>query len=174
LIEELNDKERYYQDLYNVLSKDGLNCKLTKSLDRSGVVSDATKLKMSRKPSEITKEKLRQHNLGKKHSKQTLEKMRHSQSLVSLEVKQKRKLKLIEYHKNNVSKHVGRKIPINTILKMRDSKSNELILDNMMGIYYFSISEVSRIYNIPFTTIWRQLNGKSKNKTNLIKLNNYE
>ena len=33
---ELNNKERFYQDLYSVISKNGLNCKLTKSNDKSG------------------------------------------------------------------------------------------------------------------------------------------
>ena len=32
---ELNNKERFYQDLYSVISKNGLNCKLTKSNDKS-------------------------------------------------------------------------------------------------------------------------------------------
>lgn len=44
---ELNDKERYYQDLYSVTNKDGLNCRLTESLDRTGEFSTETKLKMS-------------------------------------------------------------------------------------------------------------------------------
>jgi len=43
---ELNEKERYYQDLYSVL-KNGLNCRLTNSFDRSGRLSEETKLKLS-------------------------------------------------------------------------------------------------------------------------------
>lgn len=45
-ISELNDKERYYQDLYSVITKNGLNCILTKSSDRSGNISELTKIKM--------------------------------------------------------------------------------------------------------------------------------
>lgn len=41
-ISELNDKERYYQDLYSVTSDKGLNCSLTKSSDRSGKLSIET------------------------------------------------------------------------------------------------------------------------------------
>lgn len=37
---ELNDKERYYQDLYSVIDRNGLNCKLTKTDDRSGRYSE--------------------------------------------------------------------------------------------------------------------------------------
>lgn len=35
-IDELNFKERYYQDYYNVLSEDGLNCRLTTTKDKFG------------------------------------------------------------------------------------------------------------------------------------------
>jgi group I intron endonuclease len=44
-ISELNEKERYYQDLYNVL-KNGLNCKLTTTSSRSGKISYETLVKM--------------------------------------------------------------------------------------------------------------------------------
>jgi len=35
-IEDLNNKERYYQDLYDVTNKSGLNITLTKSNDKKG------------------------------------------------------------------------------------------------------------------------------------------
>lgn len=43
---ELNDKERYYQDLYSAIGKNGLNCLLTKSSDRSGRLSNELRAKM--------------------------------------------------------------------------------------------------------------------------------
>ena len=46
-INEVNDKERYNQDLYNSSNKFGLNIRLTKSNDRSGTFTEETKLKMS-------------------------------------------------------------------------------------------------------------------------------
>lgn len=54
-ISELNELERYYQEIYNVIDS-GLNCKLTNTNDSSGVLS------------EETKNKIRNVNLGKKHS----------------------------------------------------------------------------------------------------------
>jgi group I intron endonuclease len=39
-IEELNTRERYWQDFYNVLGPEGLNCRLTTTADRSGKVSE--------------------------------------------------------------------------------------------------------------------------------------
>ena len=46
-ISELNHKERYYQDLYSAIGKNGLNCRLTASNDRSGKLSEETKQKLS-------------------------------------------------------------------------------------------------------------------------------
>jgi len=45
---ELNTRERYYQDYYNVIGKNGLNCRLTKSNDKSGKFSIESRLKMSK------------------------------------------------------------------------------------------------------------------------------
>ena len=58
-IESLNEKERYWQDEYDVLSKDGLNCKLTKTLDKSGVSSQETN------------ERVRLSNIGNKRRFET-------------------------------------------------------------------------------------------------------
>jgi len=46
-ISELNDKERYYQDLYSSTNKNGLNLRLTRSADRSGKISQEVKDKIS-------------------------------------------------------------------------------------------------------------------------------
>jgi len=47
-ISELNEKERYYQDLYLTIGANGLNCVLTKTDDRSGYFSGETKLKVKK------------------------------------------------------------------------------------------------------------------------------
>lgn len=47
-IKELNTRERYWQEYYDVLSEKGLNCKLTKVGDKSGVHSEETKRKQSK------------------------------------------------------------------------------------------------------------------------------
>jgi len=44
---DLNFFERKWQDYYNVTGKKGMNCKLTKTNDKSGNVSDETREKMS-------------------------------------------------------------------------------------------------------------------------------
>ena len=60
--EQLNEFERDFQEAYDVINT-GLNCYLTKTTDRSGKLSEATKLKMSIsatgiRHSEETKQKL--------------------------------------------------------------------------------------------------------------------
>lgn len=48
-IEELNELERYYQDFYDCIGRNGLNCMLTKSKLAPRVVSEETKRKVSEK-----------------------------------------------------------------------------------------------------------------------------
>lgn len=48
-VEKLNERERFYQELFNVIGDGGLNLKLTKTTDKSGRHSDETKDKIRRK-----------------------------------------------------------------------------------------------------------------------------
>jgi hypothetical protein len=47
-IEELNTRERHWQDFYNVLSEKGLNCRLTGTKDKSGYISETSISKLSK------------------------------------------------------------------------------------------------------------------------------
>lgn len=72
---ELNDKERYYQDLFNVVSDSGLNCMLTTSSTKSGKASESTiSILTGRKLSDATREKMR----NKKLSEETRSKISQS------------------------------------------------------------------------------------------------
>lgn len=51
----LNERERYWQDRYDVLSKKGLNCKLTATDSKSGSLSTETKEKIGLKTKGTTK-----------------------------------------------------------------------------------------------------------------------
>jgi group I intron endonuclease len=72
-IGKLNNRERYWQEFYNVV-EEGLNCKFTKTDEKSGYLSEETKNKISKankgKPSSM---------LGKTHSQETKMKMSESQ-----------------------------------------------------------------------------------------------
>jgi group I intron endonuclease len=47
-VKDLNNLERYYQDLYDACGEFGLNCVLTESNGRSGAISDKTREKLSK------------------------------------------------------------------------------------------------------------------------------
>lgn len=53
-IEELNEKERYYQDLYSATGYNGLNCRLTKSSDKSGENRPESKKRISESKKGVT------------------------------------------------------------------------------------------------------------------------
>jgi group I intron endonuclease len=63
-IDELNNRERYWQDFYNVIGDNGLNCVLTKSDTKTGYTSEQTKKNMSLAQS------------GRKHRQETILKFR--------------------------------------------------------------------------------------------------
>lgn len=91
---DLNELERYYQDLYSSTDKSGLNIRLTKSSDRSGKFSEDSRRKMSEakkgtkrspevckaisdKMKEISKQRsseyydnLKKSNIGRKHTEE--------------------------------------------------------------------------------------------------------
>lgn len=73
-IELLNERERYYQDLYNVLNN-GLNCRLTETNNKSGKLSEAVKLKMSKsqKGRKLTIEHKQKLSIAKLNNKRSLE-----------------------------------------------------------------------------------------------------
>jgi len=98
--EELNNRERYWQEFYNVVKK-GLNCVLTETFDKKRIISQETKNKISknnakywlgkkipRKSVELgiknriyTKEyrkKIGEKSKGRKHSEESKERRRQS------------------------------------------------------------------------------------------------
>lgn len=126
LPEELNEKEKYYVDLYQTFnSKEGLNL-----LDGGGrkVFSDETKKKISdtlkRKKINVgkvvsleTREKMRQARLGKKHSQETKEKMSIAQS--GEKHSQYGKPKSDATKEKISKKHLGKKLSEETRNKMK-------------------------------------------------------
>lgn len=177
---ELNDKERYYQDLYSVLSKNGMNCKLTRSSDRSGKHSDETKLKMSfsgkgktisiesrikqsiskKNMSQETKIKIGLFHKGRKRSKETILKMSVSKSNISEETRLKMSVG-----------QIGRKQSKEMIQKRIQSikeNAGKIILDVSLGIFYIGIKQAVPVYGIKYINLAKMLSGHRKNKTNLM------
>lgn len=157
--EELNDKERYYQDVFSANGKNGLNCKLTKSSDKSGKLSDETKKKIgeaNRNPSAETRRKLSEAQKGKVFSIERRQKMSESFKNPSIETRRK----IGEAQK-------GRKRSDETKNKMSEA-IKKIILNIETGIFYFGAKEAAESVGITEYILWNKLSGRTKNKTNLI------
>ena len=141
---DLNLKERFYQELYNVIDN-GLNCTLQELNGKSGKLSDETKEKISKnhskhfkgkKHSEYSKEQNRIKHIGKKHTKETC-------------------LKMSESRKG-----------INSIFSIKVICTNTLK-------QWDCISDCAKELNYNISTLCRYLNGKRKNKTTIVYLKDY-
>lgn len=82
-LNQLNEKERYWQDFYYVLGVNGLNLRLTKSNDKSGYLSKETKDKLSNHKKEHPEKhkhllKYTKNWVGRKHTDETKFNMRLS------------------------------------------------------------------------------------------------
>jgi group I intron endonuclease len=123
-IDLLNERERYWQEHYDVI-KSGLNCKYVSTLEKSGPLSEETKIKISiankgrinkrknYKHSEETKRKISIANKGKssngftgKHTNESKRKM--SESKKGRVISKEHKLKLSIAAKGKPSKLKGR------------------------------------------------------------------
>lgn len=71
-ISELKKRERYWQNFYDVLGSNGLNCRLTGTDEEKGIVSEETRKKIG------LAGKNNKNMLGKKHSEETKKKMSNS------------------------------------------------------------------------------------------------
>lgn len=152
-IELLNEKERYYQDLYNVVGKFGMNCILKETFDKAGEISLQTRIKMSEsaKKKTITEEhrnKLRENKsgknngmFGKTHSEETREKMR-----------------LLKVNKKLSKEHIQNKIK---------SQCTPVICTETNKIWN-SVAECGRENKIPYTTLLNYLKNIRPNKTTFI------
>jgi len=168
--DQLNDRERYWQDFYNVLSKTGLNCILTATNEKKKVISQEVKDKIRLK-TKIYKhtseaiEKIRKSSIGREVSKETRRKISESQigKIVSKDTCDK------------ISKALkGRKISKEALVKRSISISGannsraKIIIDLETGIYYGCISEAAEAKVMKKSTLNNYLIGHRHNKTCLI------
>lgn len=142
-IDLLNTRERYWQDYYNCIEK-GLNCKLTKTDDKCGILSIETKNKIrekaiGRKISDETKMKMsisRKNRespmLGKKHSFESKNKI--SKSNLGRMCSDYTRNKLSEANKGKIGSMLGKKHSEESKLKMSKSLlGNKRNLNNKMS-----------------------------------------
>lgn len=152
--EKLNEKERFYQELNDCINS-GLNCKLTTTLDKTGILSQETKNKISNSHkgkirSEESKKKQSLTRTGKphpKHSEETKEKMR--------------KAKL---GKPLSKEHVEK---MRNALKGRKPNNTKKVIDISNNIIYNDILEASKAIDTSYSKLYNMLTNRTINKTNL-------
>lgn len=169
-VEELNSKERYWQDHYDCIGKKGLNCFLTNSNELRKVLSDEMKSKMSNSAK------------GFKHSEESIQKI--IKGLIGRPVSIETRLKMSESNKGTVFSQerkdkiskalTGRKIPKEVLEKRSKSISGEksyrakIVLNTQTGIYYGCIGDAAKAHNIITSTLNNYLTGFRPNKTYLV------
>ena len=169
-IELLNERERCWQDYYNVLGKEGLNCEFVSTNKFSKVVSEETKKKIANtltgfKHSEESKKKISKGLIGRPVSKDTRKKISDSNKNTIF----------TEERKNKISKALtGRKLSKECLEKRSKSISRgknykaKLVINLETGIFYDCVIDASEAHNINRSTLNNYLIGHRKNKTNLV------
>ena len=94
-VEELNNRERYYQEFYDSVKK-GLNCRLTGTNDKNGVISEESRKKMSNK-----KKGTIPHNKGK-----TRFDLKLLQKLVNDKISQKNIANILGTDQGTISRYI--------------------------------------------------------------------
>lgn len=164
LIEQLNNRERYWQDFYNVLSDKGLNLCLTRSDEKPKVVSD------------FFRETVSKNNKLRIWTNESRKKIADKQKINMLGNTYKKGFKHSDEFKKNRSilmlgntKTLGMKLSNESRIKMSNNSTvKKIILDTNTGVYYNSLIELAKLYNIKSNTLGMKLTGYNKNDTQFI------
>ena len=195
--DDLNKRERYWQDYYNVVS-DGLNCRLTETTDKSGRLSEETKNRIgdanrgrvhseqskknmskpksdSSKMGKYNKSGKRNPFFGKAHSEETKEKIREKRKkqVITKETRQKISTSLLG---REVSDETKRKIG-NANKGKSKPKSMKVKLGRPVLQYtingefikeYYSSQQAADEFNVSKLSIYNAASGRSKTSCNYI------
>lgn len=191
-IDELNAKERYFQEFYNCVDK-GLNCILTNTNDKKGVLSEETKKKISEKnknPSIETRIRKSNGQKGKIVPMEMRKKISESSKgrIVSLETRKKisesgrnisdeKRKRLSDSHKG-IKQKEETKIKISQTLKGRtrseetklkiSAKHGKRVKNTETGEVFLSVAKAAKSINHNVSWLHHKLKGNTKNNTNLI------
>lgn len=153
-LEELNFTERYYQDFYEVIGSNGLNCILTETECLPRIISEETKLKLktSCKGKTMSKESKLKMSIARKGRPHT----------------EKHKLALMTKGKNKGNKHSDETKFLMSIAK-KGSKHvlAKKVICTKTNKIWDTISECAFEHNLKITTLYARLSGQNKNNTTL-------
>jgi group I intron endonuclease len=169
--EDLNIRERYWQEYYNSLAPNGLNSMLTESKDSPRVVSKSTSIKLS------------ESKIGNKNPMYGKKKTDAQKEYLSLKFKgrvftdewkrkiQESKIKSGKHkHGKPMSEETKQMLKLALIEKFSgfNNTRSRIVLDVETGIFYYNVNDVSLYNNIHKETLRAMLKGRIKNKTKFI------
>lgn len=167
--EKLFERERYYGDLFNVVSV-GLNLSLPGYGEVKAIYSEATRIKKSKGQ---TKEK--NNFWGRKHKPETIEALKNKhlnrtpETIERMRLAQLGKKASAETRAKLSASSRGRKHSAETKLKMRySSKKTKPVLNLETGIFYAGCKEAGEVYGINHRTLMNKLNGNKRNNTSFV------
>lgn len=156
-IQELNYYERYFQEFYNCISQNGLNCKLTNTADKKLVHSIETRAKISRS------------NTGKKTPQERTDRI--AAKLIGQKRSDLFKSELSTARLGNRNPMFGkcispqsRRIQINKLSGELNYLSKPLI-NLETGIFYDCLREAAESCNAKKGTLWAAIVKYKKNNT---------
>lgn len=152
-ISDLNNKERYYQDLYSAIGIKGMNCQLVNTDNEKRIFSEETKLKMS-----IS-------------AKKKIFKKEHIEKITNILIENNKKRK--GNHLSLITKNKLRIANLGTKCEKRQGFNHfksKIVLCKETGIFYGSAKMASIAYNFNYSTLKDKLTGRRniKNNTSLI------
>jgi group I intron endonuclease len=160
----LNSKERYYQDFYNAMGKNGLNLCLTETNLKPRVVSN------------YFRENLSERNKLRVWTEESKNKLASKQKINMIGNSYKKGFKHSDEFKENRrqimignSNTLGLKQSEESRIKMsKNSTVKKVVLDTNTGVFYNSLIELSNLYGIKPNTLAMKLSGYKKNNTQFI------
>ena len=164
LFENLNIYERKWQDYYEVITNKGLNCILTETDKLPRVVSEETRLKISKSNTGKIRTQEYKDNLSKvkkgvklseEHKLKISEALLNNDYVISEETKKKIGLG------NKGKKHTIEQNINNGLLK------NKKVINTETGEIFESATKCAEYYGYNKFTLTKWLNGHGKNKTSL-------
>ena len=169
IVDLLNERERYWQDYYNVLEV-GLNCRLTKTNDKSGFFSEESKLKISKSKKGITpiykNPQQRLENISKSLTgkKLTLE---HRKSLSKAQTGLKRSpgaIKKSAESRTGMKQSDSFKIKMSEIQKGKNNSYAKIVLNIQTGIFYDTAIDAAASIGWTYNRMNHYMNGRTKTK----------
>lgn len=184
----LNERERYWQDHYNVLCQHkGMNCRVTGTNDKSAIISDETKAKMTevmknRPVKDSTREIWKEQRKGGGNSRARMVINTETgiyyncvkDAALTINVNRKtlsNRMNGIQYN-NTAFRYVDENsnsilnIPNNVRANGKGENSHNavLILNIDTGIYYFGLSDAANSIGVGWKVIFDCIHGKAKRR----------